>query len=98
MVLFLCVFRRCFALLLSAHNVPGAFSSAGGEDFRIVLEETICLALPSCTVPRPAGRRWHPAGAVMGDGYSLAWQTLNAQYWGVPKIALPFTSANAAKL
>lgn len=66
-------------------NVPGTFSSAGGEDFRIVLEETIRLALPSCTVPRPPGGRWHPAGAVMGDGFSLAWRTLDAQFWGVPQ-------------
>lgn len=66
-------------------NVPGTFSSAGGEDFRIVLEETIRLALPSCTVPRPPDGRWHPAGAVMGDGCSLAWRTLDAQYWSVPQ-------------
>ena len=66
-------------------NVPGAFSSAGGEDFRIVLEETLRIAAPICTVPRPPKGRWHPAGAVMGDGFSLAWRTLDAQYWGVPQ-------------
>lgn len=66
-------------------NVPGAFSSAGGEDFRIVLEETVRIAAPACAVPRPPGGRWHPAGAVMGDGFSLAWRILDAQYWGVPQ-------------
>lgn len=24
-------------------------------------------------------------GAIMGDGYSVAWRTLDAQYWGVPQ-------------
>lgn len=66
-------------------NVPGAFSSAGGEDFRIVLEETVRIASPACAVPRPPNRSWHPAGAVVGDGFSLAWRTLDAQYWGVPQ-------------
>lgn len=66
-------------------NVPGAFSSAGGEDFRIVLEETVRIAAPACAVPRPPGGKWYPAGAVMGDGSSLAWRTLDAQYWGVPQ-------------
>lgn len=66
-------------------NVPGTFSSAGGEDFRIVLEETVRIAAPTCAVPRPPEGRWHPAGAVMGDGSSLAWRTLDAQYWGVPQ-------------
>ena len=66
-------------------NVPGTFSSAEGEDFRIVLEETVRIAAPACAVPRPPGGKWHPAGAVMGDGFSLAWRTLDAQYWGVPQ-------------
>ena len=66
-------------------NVPGTFSSAEGEDFRIVLEETVRIAVPACAVPRPPGGKWYPAGAVMGDGSSLAWRTLDAQYWGVPQ-------------
>ena len=66
-------------------NVPGTFSSAEGEDFRIVLEETLRIAAPICTVPRPPNGKWHPAGAVMGDGSSLAWRTLDAQYWSVPQ-------------
>ena len=63
-------------------NVPGTFSSAEGEDFRIVLEETVRIAAPACAVPRPPGGTWHPAGTVMGDGFSLAWRTLDAQYLG----------------
>ena len=45
-------------------NVPGTFSSAEGEDFRIVLEETVRIAAPACSVPRPPNGKWHPAGAL----------------------------------
>ncbi|HOF41752.1 MAG TPA: DNA cytosine methyltransferase, partial [Candidatus Hydrogenedentes bacterium] len=44
-------------------NVPGAFSSADGEDFRAVLEETIRIADDSLSIPRPASGRWESAGA-----------------------------------
>lgn len=65
-------------------NVPGAFSSAGGEDFRAVLEEIVRVKDSACHVPRPDSGRWEPAGAaVLGDGFSLAWRVLDAQYWGV---------------
>ena len=64
-------------------NVPGAFSSNDGEDFRCVIE-TLCKVKDSSVhVPRP--EKWHTAGAVMGDSYSLAWRVLDAQYWGVPQ-------------
>ena len=39
-------------------NVPGAFSSAAGEDFRAVLQEIIRIADCSCDVPRPDTGRW----------------------------------------
>ncbi len=67
-------------------NVPGAFSSGEpkGEDFRIVLEETVRIAIPSVSVPRPDTGRWESAGRiVLGDTFSLAWRCLDAQYWGV---------------
>ena len=68
-------------------NVPGAFSSNGGEDFRNVLEEIIGISEPGVHVPRPGkkGSRWAYAGAIMGDGYSVAWRVMDAQYWGVPQ-------------
>ena len=67
-------------------NVPGAFSSAGGRDFQMVLEEIIHIKEGSCHVPRPDTGRWEPAGAaILGDGFSLAWRVLDAQYWGVPQ-------------
>lgn len=37
-------------------NVPGAFSSNGGEDFRAVLEELARIAQPDVSIPRPSGR------------------------------------------
>ena len=66
-------------------NVPGAFSSNGGEDFRAVLEELARVEQPDVTIPRPSrgGGRWSKAGAITGNGWSLAWRQLDAQYWGV---------------
>ena len=66
-------------------NVPGAFSSNGGEDFRAVLEELARVEQPDASIPRPSGRggKWSKAGAIAGNGWSLAWRQLDAQYWGV---------------
>ena len=68
-------------------NVPGAFSSNSGEDFRAVLEELARIEQPDVSIPRPSGRggRWSKAGAIAGNGWSLAWRQLDAQYWGVPQ-------------
>ena len=66
-------------------NVPGAFSSANGEDFRAVLEETARIAESDVSIPRPADGRWSTAGAILADGWSIAWRVLDAQFWGVPQ-------------
>ena len=68
-------------------NVPGAFSSNKGEDFRCVLEEIVRIKEPGVSIPRPLcrGGKWSYSGAIMGDGFSLAWRTFDAQYWGVPQ-------------
>ena len=68
-------------------NVPGAFSSNGGEDFRAVLEELARVEQPDASIPRPSSRggKWSKAGAIAGNGWSLAWRQLDAQYWGVPQ-------------
>jgi site-specific DNA-cytosine methylase len=66
-------------------NVPGAFSSNGGEDFRAVLEETARIADETVTIPRPRDDKWNTAGAIMGRNFSIAWRVLDAQYWGVPQ-------------
>lgn len=65
-------------------NVPGAFSSAEGEDFRAVVEEILRIKDGAGHVPRSDTGRWESAGAaILGDQFSLAWRVLDAQYWGV---------------
>ena len=66
-------------------NVPGAFSSNKGEDFRVVLEELIKIVEPSCSVPPMPKGGWPYADAYLGDGWSLAYRVFDAQYWGVPQ-------------
>ena len=66
-------------------NVPGTFSSNGGEDFRAVLEETARIADETVTIPRPRDDKWNTAGAIVGRNFSIAWRVLDAQYWGVPQ-------------
>lgn len=70
-------------------NVKGAFSSNQGRDFLSVLQafasitdDTICIPEP----PTKDGRiKWPKAGAIVGNGFSVAWRVLDAQYWGVPQ-------------
>ena len=67
-------------------NVPGAFSSNGGADFKTVLEEFASVAQGEhVSVPFPQKRRWLNSGEIVGDGFSIAWRVLDAQYWGVPQ-------------
>ena len=66
-------------------NVPGAFSSNKGEDFKAVLEAVIGIVQPDTQVPMPEKERWPYADLYMGDGWSVAYRTLDAQYWGVPQ-------------
>lgn len=66
-------------------NVPGTFSVNKGRDFAAVLEETIRVAEPEAPdIPVPRNG-WTTAGCYMGDGWSVAWRVLDAQYWGVPQ-------------
>lgn len=64
-------------------NVPGAFSSNKGEDFKAVLEE-ICKVKDPC-VYVPGSAKWQNAGEILGDGFSVAWRVFDAQFWGVPQ-------------
>jgi DNA (cytosine-5)-methyltransferase 1 len=80
-------------------NVPGAYSSNKGLDFRAVLE-----TLTKSTVPMPKSGRWATSGMVRGGAVDIAWRTPDAQYWGVPqrrkriKLIGDFTGGCAAKL
>ena len=64
-------------------NVTGAFSSNGGEDFRCVLEEFCKIKDADLSVPK--SEKWTKAGEIMGENFSVAYRTFDAQYWGVPQ-------------
>lgn len=66
-------------------NVPGAFSSNRGEDFRLVLEEFIRISEPNAVMPAVPQAGWAYADCINGDGWSVAYRTFDAQYWGVPQ-------------
>lgn len=66
-------------------NVPGAFSSNAGEDFRIVCEELIKIVEPSAFMPAVPKGGWPYADCYCGDGWSLAYRVFDAQHWGVPQ-------------
>ena len=66
-------------------NVPGALSSNKGEDFKAVLEETAKIIDKDAVIPMPIKGKWSTSGAIVGDGWSIAWRILDAQFWGVPQ-------------
>ncbi len=73
-------------------NVPGAFSSNKGRDFHAVLEAFCSICDDTVSIPESYGTGrnankliWNKAGEIVGDNYSIAWRTLDAQYWGVPQ-------------
>ena len=66
-------------------NVPGAFSSNKGEDFRAVLEETAKIADEAAFIPGPPKGKWSDSGSVMGDGWSIAYRVFDLQFWGCPQ-------------
>ena len=66
-------------------NVPGAFSSNKGEDFRCVLEEIAKVVEEDADIPGPPKGGWPYSGCIMGDGWSIAWRLHDAQFWGVPQ-------------
>ena len=65
--------------------MPGALSSNKGEDFRTVLEEFASVVGEGISIPRPNNGKWKPSGAIVGNGWSLAWRIMDAQFWGVPQ-------------
>ena len=85
-------------------NVPGAFSSNKGEDFKAVLEAVCSVKIEGVSVPGPPGGKWANAGEVVADGFSLAWRVFDAQYWGVPQrrkriyLVADFAGGSAGKI
>ena len=69
-------------------NVPGTFSSNGGQDFQTVLTEIVRIAEPEATdVPLPDGGKWPKSGCLYDEmgKWSIAWRVHDAQFWGVPQ-------------
>ena len=66
-------------------NVPGAFSSNGGNDFKAVLEAVIGVKEKGIEVPAPENHRWAKSDVYLGDGWSVAYRVFDAKYWGVPQ-------------
>ena len=68
---------------LAWENVVGAFSSNRGKDFAAVLEEIARIAEPGFSLSGlPDKQKWTKAGAIDGDGWSIAWRTHDAKDWG----------------
>ena len=87
-------------------NVPGAFSTNGGQDFAAVLEEAIRVAEPEApNVPVPE-KGWPTAGCFFDEmgKWSVAWRVMDAQFWGVPQrrrricLVCDFNGLNAPKI
>ncbi|MDL2310368.1 DNA cytosine methyltransferase [Peptostreptococcaceae bacterium OttesenSCG-928-C18] len=64
-------------------NVPGAYSSNQGKDFRQVLTEIAKIKDETHDIPMPEKDKWSTAGEIVGDSFSIAWRTVDAQFWGV---------------
>ena len=85
-------------------NVPGAFSSNKGEDFKAVLEAVCSVKGEGVSVPEPPKGKWANAGNIVGDGFSLAWRVLDAQFWGIPQrrkriyLVTDFAGGSAGKI
>ena len=85
-------------------NVPGAFSSNKGQDFKAVLEAICQIKSADITIPMPEKGKWTHAGQILADDFSLAWRVLDAQYWGVPQrrnriyLVADFTGGCASKI
>lgn len=83
-------------------NVPGAFSSNKGEDFKAVLESIARVKDETISISKP--NKWLNAGEIVGGDFSIAWRTFDAQYWGVPQrrkriyLVADFTGRCAGKI
>lgn len=62
-------------------NVPGAFSSNGGEDFRAVLEK-----VTNANIPMPASGKWATAGMVRGGRLTQLGESLMLNIGEYPNV------------
>lgn len=90
-----------FAVL---ENVQGMYSSNKGLDFQEVLNELIHIKDETLSVPLPEKGKWSTSGEIVGDGFSVGWRTLDAQFWGIAQrrrrcyIVVDFTGERAGKI
>lgn len=70
-------------------NVPGAFSSKKEKISMPSCKASVGSSTPTLLFldlrTHGGGIKWPRAGAILADHYSLAWRTMDAQYWGVPQ-------------
>ena len=69
-------------------NVPGAFSSNKGADFKTVLEEIVRISDPETPdLPENIRGGWTKSGCLYDElgRWSIAWRVHDAQFWGVPQ-------------
>lgn len=81
-------------------NVPGAFASNKGADFKVVLENFI-----GQRVPMPASGRWKTCGVAGEPGrISIEWRVLDTRYFGVSQrrrrifLVVDFTGRSFGKI
>jgi DNA (cytosine-5)-methyltransferase 1 len=80
------------------------YSSNKGLDFLEVLNELIKIKDEALSVPLPESGKWSTADEIVGDGFSLGWRTLDAQFWGVAQrrrrcyIVVDFTGERAGEI
>ena len=67
-------------------NVPGAFSSNGGADFKTVIKEIVKVTEENAPDLPDVGK-WTKSGCVYDElgRWSIAWRVHDAQFWGVPQ-------------
>ena len=89
-------------------NVPGMYSSGKGSDYLEVLNELIKITenaeSETLSIPMPESGKWSTSGEIVGDNFSLAWRTFDAQFWGVAQrrrrcyIVVDFTGERAGQI
>lgn len=83
--------ENAYPSYIALENVPGMYTSNKGLDFLEVLNELVKVKNEALSVPLPKDGKWSTSGEIrgcasaLGDGFSIGWRTLDAQFWGVPQ-------------